>query len=409
VPESPWRRRASVQVALATLEILSLRGLPARGASRDHDADVALAEALFQEGKRLLENGDSAAACPKLAESLRLDEATGTLLALAMCHESEGRLASAWAEYAEVVARARTEGRADREQAARRSVRALEPRLSTLTIEVPEAASAVGGLRVERDGVSLAASTSSTAVPVDPGPHVVAASAPGRRPWSTSLQVGAVADRITVTVPVLEPQPAMTMPEGREPSLVASARDGGSPGQGAAAPRGPAPVTLALLGGVAAGSTSPALAAELAIVHRSGWGGGLRAAWLASNRQQQIDTEGEVTAQSYALRACAFRSFRAGRTVTLEAGPEVLWELDREQASGLGSLPSASRAAWGLGLQGAADVRLASWVSLTVVASADYAPPDWAGTFEVTNRGEVLRPALFRVLLGVGPRFALDW
>lgn len=402
--ERARRRRA---VVLATLAILGLHPLLARGEGREAGGDVALAEALFQRGKWLLEQGDSAAACPKLAESLRLDKATGTLLALAMCHESEGRLASAWTEYAEVVARASTEGRTDREEAARRSVRALEPKLSTLTIEVPAAAATAPGLHVERDGVALEAPAWSTAVPVDPGRHVVTASAPGRRTWSISVQVGAIADGMRVAVPVLDPQPPATSADGPEPTLAVSAREGDVSGAGSALARWPAPLTLALLAGVAAGSTSPAFAVEAAAGRR--WGGALRAAWLASDRQQQVDTEGAVTAQSYALRACAFRRFRSGRVLALEAGPEVLFELDREQTIGLGGLPSASRVAWGLGAQGAADVRMASWVSLSVVVSADYAPSGWAGTFEVSNRGEVLRPAPFRLLVGAGPRFAFDW
>ena len=50
-------------------------------------ADVATAEALFREGKRLMEQKSFAAACPKLKESFAQDEATGTLLALALCHQ----------------------------------------------------------------------------------------------------------------------------------------------------------------------------------------------------------------------------------------------------------------------------------------------------------------------------------
>jgi hypothetical protein len=267
----------------------------------------------------------------------------------------------------------------------------------------------VGGLRVERDQVALDAPAWATAMPIDPGPHVVRASAPGYQPWSTSGEIGEVADRWTVSIPVLDPEAPRSAPDGQEATLAAGAQAVASRGRDRAPSRSPGPVTIALLAGVAAGSTSPAVVAEVAAAHRSGWGGALRAAWLVSNQQQSLNGEGEVTVRSYALRAYAFRRFRAAGPVAFEAGPEVLLELDREQTTGLGGLPPASRAAWGLGLQGAADVRLARWVSLSVVASADYAPAAWAGTFEVTNRGEVLRPAAFRLLFGVGPRFAFDW
>jgi hypothetical protein len=378
-------------------------------AAAEHASDPAVAEALFQEGKRLLERGDARTACPKLAESLRLERATGTLLALAMCHEVEGRLASAWAEYAEVIARAKKEGRIDREQAARQWERALEPRLSTVNIAVPAAVATIPGLRVQRDGVALEAPAWSTAVPIDPGPHAVAASAPGRIAWATTVVVGAVADHQTVTVPLLalDERPA---PDAAPPTLGVSAA---SPTTVAAAPaRSAAPgaaVSFAALGGVAAESTSPTVGVDVDVVHPSGWGGGLSAAWLLTDRQQTIDSEGAVTVRSYALRACGFRRLRAARALTVTLGPELLLQLDRATTSGLGGPPASSRAAWGIGAQGTADLRVASWVSLSLLASADYAPSGWAGTLEVTNRGEVLRPSAFRLLVAAGPRFAVDW
>ena len=45
-------------------------------------ADVAAAEALYREGRALMEKGDLDAACPKLAESQRLDPSSGTALNL---------------------------------------------------------------------------------------------------------------------------------------------------------------------------------------------------------------------------------------------------------------------------------------------------------------------------------------
>src|SRR6185295_16031570 len=99
-------------------------------------ADTVTAEALFQQGRSLLLEERIAEACPKLAESFRVDPSTGTLAALAMCHEKQGKLASAWAEFTDVESRARREGRKDREKLARASADALTPRLSTLEIEV---------------------------------------------------------------------------------------------------------------------------------------------------------------------------------------------------------------------------------------------------------------------------------
>ena len=375
----------------------------------EHTSDPAVAEALFQEGKRLLERGDARAACPKLAESLRLDRATGTLLALAMCHEVEGRLASAWAEYAEVIARAKKEGRTDREQAARQWERALEPRLSTVSIAVPAAVATIPGLRVQRDGVALEAPAWSTAVPIDPGPHAVAASAPGRIPWATTVVVGAVADHQTVTVPLLAPdeRPAPgSVPSTMGVSTASPTTIAASPTRSASTG---AAVMLALLGGVAAESASPTVGADLAVVHPSGWGVAVTAAWLLSDRQQTIDSEGDVTLRSYSLRAGGFWRLRATRALSVALGPELLLQVDRATTSGLGAPPPASRAAWGVGAQATADLRLASWVSLAVLASADYAPSGWAGTLEVTNRGEILPSSAFRLSIAAGPRFAVGW
>jgi serine/threonine-protein kinase len=162
--------------------------------------DPTLAEALFREGRALMKSGDLARACPKLAESYRQDAATGTLLALAMCHEQAGKLASAWTAYNAVIARAQREGQSDREKAAQRRVLALEPRLSALTLEVPADLAGLPGLEVLRDGEPVPPAAWGTPVPVDPGEHTVEAKADGRSSFRRMLVFGPEADKKTLRV-----------------------------------------------------------------------------------------------------------------------------------------------------------------------------------------------------------------
>jgi hypothetical protein len=179
--------------------------------------DSAAAEALFREGRALMDTGNYQAACPKLAESFEQEPATGTLLALAMCREQAGQTASAWASYGQVIARSRREGRADREQAARERAEALEPKLSRLTITVDARVAKEPGLVVKRNGATVGAATFGTAVPVDPGEHTIEATAQGKKPWSTQIRVGAERDAKAVEVPLLELEPVAKPELGAAP------------------------------------------------------------------------------------------------------------------------------------------------------------------------------------------------
>jgi tetratricopeptide (TPR) repeat protein len=125
------------------------------GSASAFAGDAGLAEALFQQGRRLMDQRDYRPALSKLAESYAQDPATGSLLALAICQEQLGLSASAWANYSEVVSRAKREGREDRVQAARERMQALESVLSRLTIEVDARLAATPGLLVARDGRAI--------------------------------------------------------------------------------------------------------------------------------------------------------------------------------------------------------------------------------------------------------------
>ncbi len=190
----PWLKGALVAAVLSY-------GSPA------YAGDPAVAEALFREGRSLMNAGKFAAACPKLAESHKQDPATGTLLALAMCQEKLGKTASAWANFSEVATRARRDGRADREQAARERMQALEPRLSHVTINVDESTARLPDLVVTQNGAAVGPGAWGVAVPLDPGQHVVEAKAPGKKPWNITITVAKESEKQTVQVPALEDAP----------------------------------------------------------------------------------------------------------------------------------------------------------------------------------------------------------
>lgn len=158
---------------------------------------------------------DYATACPKFAESQRLDPASGTLLNLAVCHELQGKLATAWSEYKEVIALARKEANQQREALASKRTREIEPKLSKLAVVVPEGVR-VPGLVVILDGVPVGEPAWGVAAPADQGAHVIEARAHGRVAWKTQVELLEAGVR-EVTIPVLEPQPSATAPLATTP------------------------------------------------------------------------------------------------------------------------------------------------------------------------------------------------
>ncbi len=183
----------------AGLVVLVLAGATPASAAPPTDA-AATAEVLFREAREMMARGDNAAACPKLAESQRIDPSVGTLLNLGDCYERIGRTASAWATFNDAAAMAIRAEQPERARFAKGRAEALGPKLARLTVEVRASAQ---GLTVERDGVALGAATWAAALPVDPGPHTLVAKAPHRKTWSTtvSCKEGAAA---VVVVPELE-------------------------------------------------------------------------------------------------------------------------------------------------------------------------------------------------------------
>ena len=171
--------------------------------------DSAAAQALFDQAKKAMAAHRYADACPKLEESLRLQEAVGTLLNLADCYEREGKLASAWSRYLEVASKARAAGQGARARIARDRAAALAPKLSSLVVDVPSSSRAAG-LEIRRDGTVVGEAEWGEAIPADAGTHALEASAPGRKPWSQTVLVADGATTARVTVPELDRIPVET-------------------------------------------------------------------------------------------------------------------------------------------------------------------------------------------------------
>jgi hypothetical protein len=150
-------------------------------------ADVAAAQALFEQGRALMARERPEDACPKFEESQRLDPALGTEFNLASCYEKLGKLASAYALFTEVAATARSTGQQQREEVARQRAEAVKPRLTKLMIVAP--AGSAGKLRVERDGTEIGEAQWGFPVPVDPGPHRVRAFGDGVGEWSIAIDI----------------------------------------------------------------------------------------------------------------------------------------------------------------------------------------------------------------------------
>jgi hypothetical protein len=174
--------------------------------------DVATAEVLFQEGRRLMLEGKREEACEKFAESQRLDPSSGTLINLATCHAELGLTATAWAEFLASARMAYAQQRPQRGAEAERRAAELEPLVSYVTVNVP---SPPPGLTVYKNDTELSASTLGVELPVDPGPHRIVARAPGYSEWSTTITISKPAERAIVDIPPLElvpPEPAPPAP-----------------------------------------------------------------------------------------------------------------------------------------------------------------------------------------------------
>ncbi|HTM46647.1 MAG TPA: hypothetical protein VL137_16945 [Polyangiaceae bacterium] len=195
--------------------------------------------------------GRVAEACPKFAESNKLEPGAGTLLNLAACNEQLGKTATAWSQFSEAFHLLATDEQ--RAAFAQQHRDDLAAKLSKLTIQVPKQAQ-VPGLVVTMDGIAVGDAAWGNAMPIDPGPHKLEASANGYKTWDGDVQVGATSDSASITIPTLESTAPAPAPSG--------ATAGAQSDVGGEAKMGGRPITTPV---IIAGAATIALAAGAGI------------------------------------------------------------------------------------------------------------------------------------------------
>jgi hypothetical protein len=172
---------------LALQKALALAACSA--AFRARASDASTADALFRKARDEVSSGQYGAACPRFAESFRLDPVVGTLLNLADCEERRAHLADALEQFRhalDVLPR-----NDDRRAYTEERIASLIPRVPHVRL-----VASTQGLSVALDGVELGPAALGVPLPVNPGSHTVVVRAHGApdRSYVVSAEEGASLD-----------------------------------------------------------------------------------------------------------------------------------------------------------------------------------------------------------------------
>lgn len=247
-----WVPRRAARRALSLAAATTLLGL-APGARAEATAeDEARARVLYEEGTALLDAGATAEACPKLEEAVRLvPDASGAHLALGVCFERSGRLASALHHLERAEALSDPATLAERRRRAAEAAAALRPRVGHIVVEL--APGTPGTATTTLDGASARHGAS---LPVDAGAHEVVVSDDGVILARRSV-LGRDGEVVRVELGRAAPAPAAVVDGTSSPTPERGTPDDGAPWREIGV------VALAVGGaGLVLGGVSAAVAAE---------------------------------------------------------------------------------------------------------------------------------------------------
>jgi hypothetical protein len=193
------------------------------------------ADQLFRAGEKKFDSGNYAGACADFSESLKLGPKLGTLLNLALCHETVGKPVTAWHEFSHAAAWAAQNNQRDRHDFAIQHARALEPKLPRVALQLP-ADHAISGL--DLDGEPVPEHRWYLPLYLDPGEHRLGITAPGKQRTTVAFRVTASPGDQFVYVPRLPdevPPPPAQKPACASPHVDATRRLLGLAGLGVGA------------------------------------------------------------------------------------------------------------------------------------------------------------------------------
>lgn len=117
------------------------------------DSNLARADALFQEGRAAVREGNWERGCPKFEESLRLDPAPGTRINLGECEERSGHLVAAFQLYEQASRELAQDDR--RLPLARQRAQATDARIPRLIVPVSSPVRVDGGKDLQSGEIRL--------------------------------------------------------------------------------------------------------------------------------------------------------------------------------------------------------------------------------------------------------------
>lgn len=179
------RTFSPIALALATSFAITLATIPASAEGEEQEQEQALsrARAKFQQANELEQAGNWAGALRRFREVGQVRMTAQVRYHIALCEENLGQLVAALGGYELALANAQDVGPGFHSEV-EASIESLRARIPMLTIERGPGAEAA---TIELDGVSLGASSIGVAVPVDPGPHTLRATAPGYEPFQATV------------------------------------------------------------------------------------------------------------------------------------------------------------------------------------------------------------------------------